>query len=278
MRKTKSQLKKEFNVENPLVSIIVPTYNRRDLLPRTIQSILNQTYKNIEIIVVNDCGIDVKDVLGNFHDPRIRYFSNNKNMGLGATRNHGLRESKGSVIGFLDDDDCYWPKHVEILVGELRSGNNKLVYSNALRMVYQKQEGGQLALVGRDLPYDVDYNHDLLLIQNITPVNTYLFYKSLLNGKIWFDENVRVYEDHLLLIELSQLTDFTHVKLVTCEYSWRMDGSTMSSSRDDFTTLLPEVYRRCRKYAKDKEWVEKIQDQMLSERGMTIDSNPLSVL
>lgn len=99
--------------KKPLVSAITPTYKRPKKLNRAVKSALNQTYKNLEIIVINDDpATDVNDIL-NFKDERIVTINNEKNKGAPAARNIGIKKSKGKYIGFLDDDDLWLPKKTE---------------------------------------------------------------------------------------------------------------------------------------------------------------------
>lgn len=96
-------------MENPLVSVIVPTYNRAKHIKKAIDSALNQTYRNIEIIIIDDGSTDeTKEVLlPCFSDKRIRYFYQ-KNQGVANARNNGIKNSEGKYIALLDSDD-YWP-------------------------------------------------------------------------------------------------------------------------------------------------------------------------
>jgi glycosyltransferase involved in cell wall biosynthesis len=117
----------------PLVSVIIPTYNRADYLKLVLKSVLEQTYKNIEVIVADDGSTDnTAEVVADFNDPRIKYFYQ-RNTGLpAATRNLGLREVSGEYIAFLDSDDLWLPKKLEIQVEYLRNHPEYyLVYSNA---------------------------------------------------------------------------------------------------------------------------------------------------
>jgi glycosyltransferase involved in cell wall biosynthesis len=92
----------------PLVSINITTYNRAHLLPRCIDSVLRQTYANLEIIIANDCSTDnTKSVVRHYikKDKRIKYIDHDKNLGNAHTRNTALKNCKGKYIAFLDDDD-----------------------------------------------------------------------------------------------------------------------------------------------------------------------------
>lgn len=93
----------------PLVSVIIPTFNRAHMLGDAIDSVLQQTYQNFELLVVDDGSTDnTKEFIETYNDPRIKYFQI-KNGGVSAARNVGIKNSKGSYISFLDSDDKYNP-------------------------------------------------------------------------------------------------------------------------------------------------------------------------
>ena len=97
-----------------LVSIIMPSYNTAKYIGKSIQSVLNQTYKNWELLIVDDCSTDdTEKVIKSFDDKRIRYLKNDKNSGAAVSRNKALREAKGRWIAFLDSDDLWLPEKLE---------------------------------------------------------------------------------------------------------------------------------------------------------------------
>ena len=98
-----------------LVSIIMPSYNTEDYIGESIQSVINQTYSNWELIIVDDCSNDNTDnvVKPFLADSRIKYFKNEHNSGAAVTRNKALREAKGEWIAFLDSDDLWMPEKLE---------------------------------------------------------------------------------------------------------------------------------------------------------------------
>ena len=109
-------IKKEY----PLVSIIIPNYNHAQFVGDAINSVLVQDYRNIEIIVVDDGSTDdSREVIGQFGD-QVKYIYQ-KNAGLSAARNTGIRASKGIFIGVLDADDMYEPAFINTLVGSLEA-------------------------------------------------------------------------------------------------------------------------------------------------------------
>ena len=100
--------------EKPTVSIVIPTYNRGHLIGEAIKSILNQTYQDFEIIVVDDGSIDnTENVVNNIKDKRIRYIRYEKNKGAAAARNIGIKAANGEYIGFQDTDDEWLPEKLE---------------------------------------------------------------------------------------------------------------------------------------------------------------------
>lgn len=104
------------NEKKPTVSVIIPTYNRAHLLPRAIKSVLNQTFQDFEVIVVDDGSMDnTEEVVKKFQkqDKRVRYIKHEGNKGGSAARNSGIKNAKGKYIAFLDSDDEWLPTKLE---------------------------------------------------------------------------------------------------------------------------------------------------------------------
>jgi len=100
--------------KNPTVSVIISTYNRAHLIGRAIQSVLNQTYQDFEVIVVDDGSTDnTEEIVKSFNDPRIRYIRHEKNKGAAAARNTGIKAARGKYIAFQDSDDEWLPEKLE---------------------------------------------------------------------------------------------------------------------------------------------------------------------
>jgi lipopolysaccharide/colanic/teichoic acid biosynthesis glycosyltransferase len=117
--------------EAGLVSIIMPSYNTASFIEETIQSVLNQTYTNWELIIVDDCSTDNTDeVLENIKDSRIRYFKNDKNSGAAVSRNKALREAKGQWIAYLDSDDLWMPEKLEKQIHFMETNGYAFSYTN----------------------------------------------------------------------------------------------------------------------------------------------------
>ena len=118
--------------DEPLVSVIIPTYNRAHYVVEAVESVLAQTHKNIEIIVVDDGSTDgAEEILDPYKD-RIRYFYQ-ENQGVSAARNLGIRNANGQYLAFLDSDDLWLPDKTELQLNFLKENDNYgFVFSNFL--------------------------------------------------------------------------------------------------------------------------------------------------
>jgi len=122
--------------ENPLVSVIIPTYNRGELISRTIESALAQSWQNIEVIVVDDASTDnTRTVVEHFIDPKIKYFCLEKNSGPSTARNTGVNRSQGQFVTFLDSDDGWNTQKIEQQLAAIRQQadpGNVVCYTKAI--------------------------------------------------------------------------------------------------------------------------------------------------
>jgi len=253
-------------MDNFLVSIIVPQYNRKEYLPINLKSMINQKYKNIEILVVNDGGEDVSDIVKSFNDNRIKYFEK-ENGGLSSARNFGLKQASGKYVAMIDQDDGAFPNFVETMVEFLENSEYKVAYCDSVRMHQKKDENGNYQTFWRDIPYSYDFDFDLFLIMNLTPVNCYMIERECFNQVPPFDENMKTYEDYVMGLELSLKFDFYHIPIPLVWHTWREDGNSMSSSRD-FTTPIPGIYSKYFQYAKNQIWVAQNMNAVLKSRGL----------
>ncbi|NJL48403.1 MAG: glycosyltransferase family 2 protein [Leptolyngbyaceae cyanobacterium SM2_5_2] len=101
----------------PVVSVIIPAYNTEDYIERAVRSVLEQSFQELEVVVVDDASTDrTYEVVKAIDDPRVKLFKNEKNSGAGATRNRAIQESQGEWIAVLDSDDWYAPQRLESLL------------------------------------------------------------------------------------------------------------------------------------------------------------------
>jgi glycosyltransferase involved in cell wall biosynthesis len=126
-----------------LVSIILTTCNRQNYLPQAVESVLNQTYKNIELLIVDDGSTDnTRDIVSKYlSDKRIKYFYQ-ENQGVCLARNNGIKNANGNYLMFLDDDDIFFPYAVEKLLSSMKKQpeNVKLVYGDLIYLYEKNKE------------------------------------------------------------------------------------------------------------------------------------------
>lgn len=106
----------------PTVSVVIPTYDRADVLPRAIESVLSQSVSDLELLVVDDGSTDgTPDVVDEFDDQRLEYLRLEEHVGANAARNAGIRRSSGEFVSFLDSDDEFLPRHLEAVLDRFDS-------------------------------------------------------------------------------------------------------------------------------------------------------------
>ena len=231
----------------PMISVIVPTHDRPDTLRVALETILAQTYRDFEIVVVNDHGTDVQHVIEELEardgGGRISYVRHAVNRGLAAARNSGLGVARGRFVAYLDDDDRFYPEHLETLVEFLQHGH-PVVYSDALRVLQQKRDD-RYVTVARDLPYSNDFDRARLLVNNQFPVLCLMHERSCVDAVGGFDETMTSHEDWELWLRMSARFPFHHVASITAEFTHRLDGSSMTSSlQPDFLRTAEIIYER----------------------------------
>jgi glycosyltransferase involved in cell wall biosynthesis len=169
----------------PLVSVIIPTYNRADVVTRAVDSVLAQEYRPIEIVVVDDGSTDdTRDVLAKYPDP-VRTM-HQENTERGAARNTGLAATTGALVACLDSDDEMLPGHLDRLVAALVDQPDVgIAYSKA--EFYDDERGEMFDLFPRR-PVEGDAFLEGAIGNRMT-VGSVLVRRSLLDRVGWFDED-----------------------------------------------------------------------------------------
>lgn len=155
--------------KDPLVSVVMPMYNAEAYLDQSVNSVINQTYTNWELIIVNDCSTDgsLEKAQGFAEkDRRIRILNNEKNSGVAKTRNRGIDEAKGEYIAFLDSDDFWRSDKLELQMNLIKKNDYSFVYG---ALCFWKDGDGFLDY-WRKVPTKADYHY--LLKANIIPSST----------------------------------------------------------------------------------------------------------
>ena len=225
------------------VSVVIPTYNRKHLLGRAIESVLSQTFRDFELLVVDDASTDgTGDLIGSYDDERIRYFRHETNRGTSAARNTGLANSNGDYISFLDSDDEWHRSKLEMQVSWLEEASPEAVatYCDVVRM----REGAIKQLGERLFPENVGHEGGENLVGAILgmevavhPGST-LLYKRETAEDLFFDEELEILEDIDFLIQLLLRGELIHVdeELVTQYETGYPSLRAITESRNRFLT------------------------------------------
>ncbi len=229
--------------DTPLVSVIVRTYQGRDkFLKECLVSIINQTYKNIEVIVVEDGGSTMKKIINKFSRLiLVKYYSYGK-IGRSGTGNNGLENSSGKYCVFLDDDDLFFADHIEILLASLlknkeASATYSLAYEVPTEIINDKKHYKEGQLITKALFYQ-EFDYKVLTDHNYFPIQTVLFKKELFLERGGFDEKLTYLEDWNLWLRYAYNNTFVYNEKTTSLYRTPIDES-VSAERH---ALLHEAY------------------------------------
>ena len=181
------------------ISIIVPIYNAEKYLSKCINSLINQTKKEIEIILINDGSTDrSEEIINNYRDERIKYFKN-ENQGIGKTRNFGIEKATGKYLMFVDSDDYLKEDACEILFKKAEKEKLDLVICNYYK-VDEETDKKEIIEIKEFKNTKLKDNKELLLNVNLAPWNK-LYKRDLIKkNKIKFVENLK-YEDAPFVVE-----------------------------------------------------------------------------
>lgn len=187
------------------VTVIVPVYNTSKYLRRCLDSLVNQTLKEIEILVINDCSTDnSKDILEEYQKKyeNIKVFHNKINKGIGYNRNLGVQKANGKYLSFIDSDDWVDETMFDKMYGKAIKDNNDIVICNFYKMLEVNNDLSEMEINVINSKYDnttLNKSPDLLLNVNLAPWNK-LYKKELFTNDVKFPENLK-YEDAIVVIK-----------------------------------------------------------------------------
>ena len=207
--------------QEPLVSVIIRTHERPSILRTALDSISKQTYRNIEVVIVEDGkNVSEKLVEREYGFLNFKYFSTGERTGRSHVGNIGLKMASGDYINFLDDDDEIYPQHIEKLMQTVQNENKLAVYSVAeerqIRIL--SKEPYTWKLKRRLIRYRQPFLHVLLYYQNYMPIQSVLFSRKLYERMGGFDESLDALEDWDLWIRYSTISDFSFMNEITSAY------------------------------------------------------------
>jgi glycosyltransferase involved in cell wall biosynthesis len=218
------------------------------MLRECLQSISQQTYGNIEIVVVNDGGETIREMVSSLELGReVQFIDHEVRKGPAAARNSGIKAAMGKYIAYLDDDDVYYPDHISELVNFLEIHRSFVAYSDAVKVLQYKSDGEYLTKESEHMN-SIDFDAEKLLVSNYIPVICVSHRKDCVENIGYFDDNLFTHEDWDFFIRLSSIYSFGHVSKITCEYRLKLDDSSATTQkRANFLKTAKEIHRRHRK-------------------------------
>lgn len=207
------------HTNGPLVSVLVPTYNRPRYLAEALASVVGQTYEHFEAIVVNDGGVGVRDVVDRFADPRLVLLERAENRGVAASLNEALARARGTYVAYLGDDDLYYPHHLDRLVGTLEgSPDCGVAYTDLYKVHCRIRPDGTRQVLGKVVNISRDFDRFFQCYFNHTLHVAAMHRRDLLRRTGPYDESLGVLVDWDLMRRLAFFTDFIHVPEITGEF------------------------------------------------------------
>ena len=203
----------------PDITILMSTYNRQKYLPIVLKDLQEQTLSNWKLIVVNDGGDDVQDIVAGFSDSRMEYH-NRQHAGKAAQLNYALNLVESKYIGYLDDDDRVMPNHYEQLYNAAEKNGAEFIYSNVQPVVRNYNDD---SIVEEWPVNDEDIEWSDIRLHNKINHSTILHTKSLAEKVGGYDERMKVLIDFDYIKRLASFAKPIHVHAATYQWNLRQD-------------------------------------------------------
>lgn len=236
---------------NRLVSVVVPTYNREETISRCIKSVFEQTYRNIEIIVVDDGSTDrTKKEINKFDSDRLNYIRHKDNKGANAARNTGIDASNGDYIAFLDSDDQWHPEKVskQIEVFEQSESDVGLVYTGVVR----RGPNGEKAY--RIPKYRGEIYKEQLMLDRIGPTSSPMIKRKCFDEVGIFNTDLSARQDYEMWLRITEAFNIDYVDefLVTLYIDTE---NRISSNHDSRIRADNEILKEKKDRIENEGWV-----------------------
>lgn len=241
----------------PDVSIIVPIYNAENYLDKCIESLLNQTKKEIEIILINDGSTDNSEkIIKSYKDKRIKYFKN-ENQGIGKTRNFGIEKATGKYIMFVDSDDYIDKNMAKLMFDKAFSNSLDMVVCDYYKVINNENIEEKLPSFK---PTTLKNSPNLLCDINLSPWNKIYKTSLIKDNNIKFVENLK-YEDAPFVIEALDIANKIG-KVNKCLNYYVIHGNSETTVRDKRVYDILKIIDRIRKYFKGKDYIKESLDKL----------------
>ncbi|MER3492124.1 MAG: glycosyl transferase family A [Mastigocladus sp. ERB_26_2] len=209
----------------PVISVIIPTYNSEKTIRHTIESVLQQTFSDFELIIINDGSTDSSlEVISQFQDSRIKVFSFD-NAGGNVSRNRGLKQATGEFVSFLDADDLWTPDKLELQLNALKANPQAAV---AYSWTDYIDEQGKFLLSGTHITAHGNVYEQLLISNFLENGSNPLIRREVLVELGGFDEELTAAQDWDMWLRLAQNFNFIAVPRVQILY--RISANSLSTN------------------------------------------------
>jgi len=208
----------------PVVTVLVPTFNRRRYLAGALASVVRQSYRNLQIIVINDGGEDVSDIVNSFGDERLMFIDRKENRGKAHSLNEALSRAEGKYVAYLDDDDLYYPNHIETLLDTLENKSDcQVAYSDLYKVYCKVCPDGSRKVLSKVVEISRDFDRFFMLYYNHVLHVSLMHRRDLLEKTGLYNEDINVLIDWDMTRRLVFFSDFHHVPEITGEF-YQPDG------------------------------------------------------
>lgn len=213
------------------ISVIIPTYNRGNMIENSITSVLNQTYKNLEVLIIDDGSTDnTKEIIDKIEDKRIRYIKIKENLGGSNARNIGIKEATGRFISFQDSDDTFYPNKLELQFNNMINQNSnldfckiKVIFNSSYHHYVPNKFQEKNIMKG-------NFFTELIANGNYISTQSILVRKKFIE-KYYFDVNMPRLQDYELILRMIPKVKLSYTRAVLVDLHIQKDSLQTSNEK-----------------------------------------------
>jgi glycosyltransferase involved in cell wall biosynthesis len=234
------------SAEQPLISVIMPTYNRADIIADSIATVTEQRYANWELFVCDDASTDrTAEIVASFKDARIRYLKLSK-RGAAAARNSGLERARGTFIAYLDSDNYWHPGYMMAMVTSLLDHpGHSAIYADFID--FHVNENGEYRIKSFERP---PFNHENLLRKPFIDLNSFVHRRELYDCFGGFNEELTRRQDYDLILKYTWLRDPLHFPYVLNLYHRNDTLDQITTAQKQDKSCIPIINQSLDTYFK----------------------------
>lgn len=237
-------------MNKPLVSILIRTHNRPVTLARAVQSVIEQTYRPLELVIINDGGEKLDaELLNKITDNGIKLNVINltENQGRAYAANKAMEQAKGAALLFLDDDDWIDSGHI-IKLEEALERNPDILAAYSDTACITSPTDTEIKKV-----FDYEFDPLRLAFENYLPIHAVLFRNNTLTQTCKFNTELNIYEDWNFWVQLASVGKMKRVPGITAWYSAQLSGVGFSNAPVDYTAATAEFFKQSCQYYTDQQ-------------------------